>query len=220
MRILIADDHALVRSGLRLILAQIEPDATIVEAADGRAAIDIARREKPELCLLDISMPGLNGLDALPSVLAAAPRCRVLVLSMHCDREYVLRSLRAGAQGYLVKDSAVDELADAIRTLGQGRIYVSRMIAEVLLGDLVRGQRRDAAPAPGVDAEPQLTSRQREVLQLIAEGHSTREMAERLHLSAKTVETHRAELMRRLEIFDVAGLTRYAIRQGIVSPNV
>jgi DNA-binding NarL/FixJ family response regulator len=220
MRILIADDHALVRSGLRLILAQIEPDSTIVEAADGRAAVDAARREKPDLCLLDISMPGLNGIDALPPMQAAAPRCRILVLSMHRDREYVLRSLRAGAQGYLVKDSAVEELADAIRTLGQGRIYVSRVIADGLVGDLVREQRRDAAPAAAAEVPTQLTSRQSEVLQLIAEGYSTREMAERLHLSVKTVETHRADLMRRLDIFDVAGLTRYAIRQGIVSPNL
>lgn len=215
MHVLLADDHALVRSGLRLILAQIEPDARLSEAADGRAAVEMARREQPDLCLLDISMPGMNGLDALPLLQTVAPRCRLLVLSMHSDREYVVRALRAGAHGYLLKDSAVDELADAIRAIAQGRRYVSRAIGESLVNALVR--ETPGTPQRPVDG-PLLTSRQSEVLQLIAEGRSTREIADRLHLSVKTIETHRAELMRRLDIHDVAGLTRYAVRHGIVSP--
>jgi DNA-binding NarL/FixJ family response regulator len=219
MRILLADDHALVRSGLRVILAQIEPDAEVIEAGDGRTAIAVARRDRPSLCLLDISMPDLNGLDALPLLQAAAPAMQLLVLSMHRDREYVVRALRGGAQGYLVKDSAVDELADAIRTLRQGRVYVSRVIADALVGELVRETPDRGARARTGEAPESLTVRQGEVLRLIATGRSTREMAERLHLSVKTIETHRADLMRRLDIFDVAGLTRYAIRHGLVSPH-
>lgn len=217
MHILLADDHALVRSGLRLILAQIEPDASVVEAVDGRDALRAVARQVPDLCLLDITMPGLNGLDALPLLHEAAPRMRILVLSMHADREYVTQALRRGAQGYLLKDSAVDELADAIKTLRQGRAFVSRALTSDLLADYLRG---DSAPAAPAGRSPLLlTVRQSEVLQLVAEGLSTRDISLRLHLSIKTVETHRAELMRRLDIFDVAGLTRYAIRNGIVSAH-
>jgi DNA-binding NarL/FixJ family response regulator len=215
MRILIADDHALVRSGLKLILAQIEPDAEIAEAVDGRDAVNAARRLDPELVLLDLTMPGLNGLDALPLLLTAAPRARVLVLSMHTERHYVTQALKQGAQGYLVKDSAVEELAVAIKTLREGRPFLSRLVSDALLADYVRGAAPDTAALPD-DAQVPLTPRQREVLQLVAEGRSTREIAERLHLSVKTVETHRAEVMRRLDIFDLPGLTRYAIRAGLV----
>lgn len=216
MRVLIADDHALVRSGMRLILANIEPGAEIVEAEDGREAISLARRERPQLCLLDISMPGLNGIDAIPQVLQACPETRILVVSMHTDRHFVSEALRAGAQGYLLKDAAVDELADAIRAIRAGRPFLSAQVADALVHDFVRQAAVTDSPRQ-VEEQKTLTPRQREVLQLIAEGRSTREIAERLHLSIKTVETHRAEIQRRLEIFDVAGLTRYAIRQGIVS---
>jgi DNA-binding NarL/FixJ family response regulator len=222
MRILLADDHAIVRGGVRLLLAQIEPGSEVFEAADGREAVVVAAREQPDLGLIDISMPGLNGLDALPRLLDAAPRMRLLVLSMHTAREYVQQALRAGAHGYLVKDSAVDELAEAIAALRQRRPYLSRVLADALLTDYVRdhgGASATPAPAPGPAALAQLTPRQREVLRLIAEGRSTREMADALNLSIKTVETHRAELMRRLGIHEVAGLTRYAIRHGIVSPH-
>jgi DNA-binding NarL/FixJ family response regulator len=215
MRILIADDHQLVRSGLKLILAQVEPQAQIIEAADGREAVTMARRHAPELILLDITMPGLNGIDALPRLLAVAPGARILVLSMHTERHYVTQALKHGAQGYLVKDSAVEELADAIKVLREGRPFLSRCVGDALLADYVRGGSAEAPPATG-HTHTLLTPRQREVLQLVAEGRSTREIAERLHLSVKTVETHRAEVMRRLDIFDVAGLTRYAIREGLV----
>jgi DNA-binding NarL/FixJ family response regulator len=219
MRILLVDDHALVRSGLRLILAQIEPTAEVLEAADGAAAITAARACAPDLCLVDISMPGINGLDALPLLRQAAPQCQLLVLSMHRDREYVRRALRNGAQGYLVKDSAVEELADAIRSVGLGRVYVSKVISDDLLGDLVREAGADAVEPRAGSAPQALTPRQSEVLQRIAQGHSTRDIALQLALSAKTVETHRADLMRRLDIFDIAGLTRYAIRHGLVSTD-
>lgn len=216
-RVLIADDHALVRSGLRMVLAQIDPALQVLEAADGRAAVELARRELPGLCLLDISMPGLNGIDAIPLLLRAVPGLRILVLSMHGGRDYVSEALRAGAMGYLLKDSAVDELADALRSVRDGRPYLGRQVADVLLTEFARqGSLVENSPRASNEA-PLLTPRQREVLQRIAEGQSTRDMADALHLSVKTVETHRAELMRRLDIHDVAGLTRFAIKHGLVS---
>lgn len=216
MRVLIADDHALVRSGIRLVLGQIDESIEVLEAPDGRAAIELARRQAPDICLLDISMPELNGIDAIPQLRRAAPAVKILVLTMHSGSDYVNSALQAGAQGYLLKDSAVDELADAIRALQQGRPYLGRRVADALLYEFARQAPGLEGSPRGVDEVPLLTPRQREVLQRIAEGRSTREIAEGLHLSIKTVETHRAELMRRLGIHDVAGLTRYAIRHGLI----
>lgn len=216
VRVLLADDHALVRGGLKLMLSQIDPTMEITEAAHGREAVEFARRLSPELCLLDISMPELNGIDAIPQLLRASPATRILVVSMHTDRQYVSEALRAGAQGYLLKDAAIGELADALRALREGRPYLSRLVADALLTAYVRDAPVNPGSLRGKDEAPLLTPRQREVLQRIAEGRSTREIAEGLHLSVKTVETHRAEIMRRLNIFDVAGLTRYAVRQGLV----
>lgn len=217
LRILLADDHELVRSGMRLLLQQIDPSIEIVEATNGREAVDEARRIQPELCLMDISMPGLNGIDAIPLLLRVSPATRLLVVSMHTDRQYVREALRAGAQGYLLKDSAVSELADALRALREGRPFLSRLVADALLTDYVRKSPTETETPRGINEAPVLTPRQREVLQRIAEGRSTREIAEGLHLSIKTVETHRADIMRRLNIFDVAGLTRYALKHGMVT---
>jgi DNA-binding NarL/FixJ family response regulator len=216
MRVLIADDHELVRSGIRLVLQQIDETIEVLEAADGRAAIEMARRHAPDICLLDISMPELNGIDAIPQLRRAAPAMKILVLTMHGAKDYVSSALQAGAQGYLLKDAAVEELADAIRALQQGRPYLGRQVADALLTEFARQAPGPAGSPRGTDEAPLLTPRQREVLQRIAEGRSTREIAEGLHLSVKTVETHRAELMRRLGIHDVAGLTRYAIRHGLI----
>ena len=210
LRVLLVDDHALVRSGLKLVLQQIDPAIQITEATNGRDAVTLARQESFDLCLLDISMPGLNGIDTIPQM-------RVLVLSMHSGVQYVAEALRAGAQGYLLKDSAVDELADAQRALREGRPFLGRQIANALLTSYVRqAPGASASPRP-LDEAPALTPRQREVLQRIAEGRSTREIADTLHVSVKTVESHRAEIMRRIDIHDVAGLTRYAVRHGMVS---
>ncbi len=217
MHVMIVDDHALVRSGLRLILGQIDVDIRVSEATNGRDAIAKARREQPGLCLMDISMPGLNGIDAIPLLLQASPQTQVLMLSMHTDRQYVNEALRAGARGYLLKDSAVDELADALRALREGRPFLSRRVADDLLSDFARQSPAAANSPRGQEPVAMLTARQREVLQRIAEGQSTRDIALSLHLSVKTVETHRAELMRRLDIHDVAGLTRYALRHGLVT---
>jgi DNA-binding NarL/FixJ family response regulator len=162
------------------------------------------------VALLDIAMPHLNGIDATARIVEECPATRVVILSMHTSAAYVTAAVRAGALGYVVKDAAVDELSEALHAATQGRAFVSPLVSGHLVQELRRPQ--DAAAAWGV-----LSSRQREVLQLIAEGHSTREIGEQLHISPKTVETHRAELMRRLNIFDVAGLTRFAIREGLVS---
>lgn len=217
MKVLLVDDHALVRGGLRLILERIEPAAEVVEATDGQEALRLAREHEPELCLLDISMPGLNGIDALPRLLQASPRTRVLVISMHGTRQYVVEAMRAGARGYLLKDAAVEEMSLAVSALRQGREYLSKRLADEVLVDFLRDQGVATSPRPAQEGNV-LTPRQREVLQLIAEGQATRVIAARLNLSVKTVETHRAEIMRRLDIWDVAGLTRYAVRQGMLPP--
>jgi DNA-binding NarL/FixJ family response regulator len=221
MNVLLVDDHALVRSGLRYILNHIEPTATVLEATDGGEALRLAAEHLPDLCLLDISMPGMNGLATLTQLQAASPQTRVLMVSMHSSRQHVNEALKAGARGYLLKDAAVDELAAAIKAVNEGRPYLSRHIADEVLVEYLRGgtpggSAEEAAPDSPERQDP-LTPRQREVLVRIAEGASTREIAEALNLSVKTVETHRAEVMRRLDIHDVAGLTRYAVRRGLVA---
>lgn len=210
-RVLLADDHALVRSGLRLLLSAT-PDIEVVgEAGDGHEALRLARDLSPDVLLLDISMPGLNGLEVAARVATDHPRTRVLVLSMHRSESYVHQALKAGAAGYLCKDAGQEELELAVRSVARGQMYVcpsASRAAAVALGGYA-----------GELDEPveRLSPRQREILQLIAEGHGTRDVAERLHLSIKTVETHRAAIMKRLGIRDVPGLVRFAIRTGMVS---
>ncbi len=215
MRILLVDDHELVRSGLRLLLTQIDPRHEIIEAEDGRRAVTLARMHAPQICLMDLTMPGMNGLDAIPRVLRHSPSTRVIALSMHTGHAHVGEAFRVGAHGYLVKDAAVSELKESIEVVAAGRRFLSKQVADTLLVDFVKHP-GGMPESPRPDAGMTLTPRQREVLQLVAEGASTREMADRLCLSIKTIESHRAELMRRLDIHDVAGLTRYAIRLGIV----
>jgi DNA-binding NarL/FixJ family response regulator len=208
-KVLLADDHALVRQGLRALIDAM-PDAEVVaEASNGHEALAAARRLDPDVALLDIAMPQLNGIEAAMRLSQECPRTKVVMLSMHTTAQYVTAAIRAGALGYVIKDAAVDDLAQALREAAQGRSYISAAVS----GHLVQALQRPQG-APGLD---QLSSRQREILQMIAEGHSTRGIGELLHISPKTVETHRAELMRRLGIHDVAGLTRYAIREGLVS---
>lgn len=211
-KVLLADDHALVRQGLRALIDAM-PDAEVVaEASHGHEALALARRMDPDVALLDIAMPQLNGIETAARLTQECARTKVVMLSMHTSAQYVTAAIRAGALGYVIKDAAVDDLAQALREAALGRPYVSAAVS----GHLVQALQRPASGAPGLD---QLSSRQREILQLIAEGHSTRGIGELLHISPKTVETHRAELMRRLDIYDVAGLTRYAIREGLVSNN-
>lgn len=205
-RVLLVNDHALVRGGLRALIGGFTGFTVVGEAADGREALARVAELTPDIVVMDLSMPGLNGLDATARIHAEHPDCVVLALSMHTAAHYVGEALRAGAAGYLIKDSAPKELEHGLRALAAGQRYLSPQVA---------GQPPAAGGAPS-GAEP-LTARQREILQLIAEGRSTREIATRLFISVKTVETHRAQIMQRLGIFDVAGLTRHAIRIGLVS---
>lgn len=211
LRILLADDHQLVRGGLRSLL-QSFPDMEIVgETGDGREAVELARRHAPDLVLMDIAMPHLNGLEATARIVKKLPRTRVIILSMHANEEYILQALRAGAVGYLLKNAAPTELEFAIRTVARGETYLSPEISRHVIEEYLGKGNADTPPGP-LD---QLTPRQREILQLVAEGQSTKQMAARLNVSVKTIETHRAQLMERLGIYDVAGLVRYALRHGL-----
>jgi DNA-binding NarL/FixJ family response regulator len=213
IRVLIADDHALVRAGFHALLSGIPGIEVVGEAGDGREAVQWVERDPPDVVLMDISMPGLNGLDAASRVVAEHPEVRVIVLSMHTDEEYVLQALRAGASGYLLKDSDAAELELALAAVVRGETYLSPQVSKHVIADYLRLV--GAQP----DTHEQLTPRQREVLQLIAEGHTTKEIAEILCVSVRTAMTHRAQLMERLDIHEVAGLVRYAIRIGLVSPD-
>jgi DNA-binding NarL/FixJ family response regulator len=210
IRILLADDHALVRAGMKSLLESADGFEVVAEAANGREAVRLARTVKPDVALFDIAMPELNGLEAARRLATECPEVRVLILSMHTDPAYVREAMQAGTAGYVLKEAGVEELELAIRAALRGERYLDPRVSKQVIEGYVKGLEGDT---PGAA----LTSRQREILQLIAEGHSTREIAQRLHLSVKTVETHRAQLMDRLGIRDVAGLTRYAIRIGLIS---
>lgn len=213
-RILLADDHALVRQGFRALIDAIADFEVVGEAADGREALKLIRAFAPDVALMDISMPELNGLDATAHARRERPQLRVIIVSMHATEAYVLEALRAGAAGYLLKDADAGELERAIRAVVRGERYLAPALSHHVIERLMRFEHGDTAAATEA-----LTARQREVLQLVAEGRSTREIAARLNLSIKTVETHRAQLMQRLEIYDVAGLTRYALRIGLIDPS-
>lgn len=209
IRILLADDHALVRAGMKSLIESTEGFEVVGQASNGREAVRLAKTLAPDVALFDIAMPELNGLDAARRLAVECPQVRVLILSMHTDPGYVREAMRAGTAGYVLKEASVEELELAIRAALRGERYLDPRISKHVIEGYVRGLEAAESPA--------LTPRQREILQLIAEGRSTREIAARLHLSVKTVETHRAQIMDRLGIRDVAGLTRYAIRIGLVS---
>jgi DNA-binding NarL/FixJ family response regulator len=211
VRVLLADDHALVRAGIRALLEGLEGVTVVAEAGNGDEVLELARKHRPDVVLLDISMPGLGGLEASALLKQELPEVRVVMLSMHANEEYVLQALRAGASGYMLKDSATAELELALQAVIQGETYLSPRISKQMVEGYVQ---RVGGEQPKSDT---LTPRQRQVLQLIAGGHSTKEIAYRLELSVKTVETHRAQLMHRLQIHDIAGLVKYAIRNGLVT---
>src|SRR4051812_2264157 len=211
-RVLLADDHRILRQGLRSLLSA-QPDFEIVaEAEDGRTAVEMAERLSPHVIVMDIGMPDLNGVDATRQIVTKMPSVRVIALSAYADRRLIAEVLKAGASGYLLKESAFEELVEAIRTAAARKVYLSPKIAAELVEDYVRMSKE-----PGPSVFESLSPREREVLQLIAEGHSTKEVARTLKVSVKTVETHRRQLMNKLELFSVAELTRYAIREGLVS---
>jgi DNA-binding NarL/FixJ family response regulator len=209
IRVVLAEDHALVRAGFRALLAAIPGVEVVGEAHDGREALDVIGELLPDVAVLDITMPGLGGIQVITQLRAEHPGVHVVVLSMHDNEEYVRQALRAGASGYLLKDSSPVELELAVRSVAQGGSYLSPAVSRYVVTDYVR---RAAEDGPS----DVLSARQREILQLIAEGRTNQEIAGTLSLSVKTVETHRAQLMGRLDIHDVAGLVRYAIRTGLI----
>ena len=213
LRLVLADDHVLVRAGIRSLLGTLPGVAVVAEARDGLEALGLVEKLRPDIVLMDIAMPGLNGLEATARIARDHPETRVIILSMHVSEEYGARALRAGAAGYLPKDADVRELELAIGAVARGDTYLSPAVSTHVVADY----RRRLAEAPDVLAR--LTPRQREVLQLLAEGSSTKEIAFRLKLSIKTVETHRAQIMERLDIHDLAGLVRFAVRTGLVAPD-
>jgi DNA-binding NarL/FixJ family response regulator len=211
MKLLLADDHAIIREGLCKLLQQ--SGHTIAgEAEDGRTAVRLATELLPDVIIMDIGMPGMNGIEATRLILEKTPTAKVIALSMHSDATYVGRMLQAGARGYLLKESAFDELAQAIDNVIRGRIYLGRKIQGVVVGDYVE-RLSGHSTGPAVS----LTNKEREVLQLVAEGKSTKEIAQALTITVKTVETHRHNIMDRLGIRSIAQLTKYAIRQGLTS---
>jgi DNA-binding NarL/FixJ family response regulator len=218
MRVLLADDHALVRAGIRALLAGLPDVESVVEAGDGQEALNVLRETKPDLALIDIAMPGLNGLELAARVAREAPGTRLVILSMHGTPAHVAQALRAGVSGYLLKDAAADELPVLLRAVMRGETYLSPAISKQVVDGYLGRTAAPTAPGDGAALDV-LTSRQREILQLVAEGKSTKEVAQLLDVSAKTVETHRGQIMERLGIHDLAGLVRYAIRTGLVSSD-
>lgn len=213
VRVLLVEDHALVRAGIRALLEDLGGIQVVGEAGDGREAWRLIEACRPDVVLMDIAMPGLNGLEAAARVVKEFPNTRVIMVSMYSNEEYVLKSLRLGASGYLLKDAGANELAMALKAVARGDIYLSPAVSKHVIKEYVGRVGGTAA-----SLEP-LTPRQREILQLIAEGGTSKEIAQKLNLSVKTVETHRAHLMQRLDIHDVAGLVRYAIRMGLATPD-
>jgi|WetSurMetagenome_2_1015567.scaffolds.fasta_scaffold141544_2 DNA-binding NarL/FixJ family response regulator len=212
IRIVLADDHTLVRAGIRALLEKVPSVEVVGEADDGREVLELVRSTSPDLVLMDIAMPGLNGLEATARLVEEFPEVRVIILSMHRSEEYVLRALRVGASGYLLKRSATTELTSAIQRVMRGDLHLSVQLSARLLKALpVR------AIADRKDPLDKLTARQREILQLIAEGENTKSIAHILKVSPKTVEYHRARLMKGLNLHDIPSLVRFALRSGLIS---
>lgn len=210
--VLVADDHSIVRQGIVSLLNSHDQISVVGEARDGNEALRLAQRLRPQVALLDVSMPGMNGLTAAMRIPQSAPRTRVIILSMFIEREVVLSALQAGVRGYLSKQSIGNEVAMAILAVARGQVYLSPDVATVVVEDYLNGVSSAAARSD------QLTVREREILQLIAEGRTNREIAQHLSTSIKTIDSHRTHLMKRLNIHDLAGLVKYAVRHGLIEP--
>jgi len=213
MKVLLADDHAVVRKGIHAVLTSLPGIEVVAETADGREALALIERLRPDVAVLDITMPGLNGLEVATRSAQASPRTKILILSMHAGEAYVAQALRAGVAGYLLKDAADDELPLAIKAVGRGDVYLSPKISRQVVERYVASGSAQPDPLAG------LTTRQREILQLVAEGKSSKEIAALLDLSVKTVESHRSQIMDRVGVHDLTGLVRFAIRVGLVSSD-
>ncbi|MGH7614523.1 MAG: response regulator [Gemmatimonadales bacterium] len=213
-RILLADDHRLFLAGLRALLER-EPDLEVVgEVSDGLRAVGVAAETLPHLVIMDVSMPGMNGMEATRRILAQEPRTRILCLSMHAERRFVAAVLEAGAAGYLLKDCLVEELIRAVRAVMAGQVYLSPAVTAPVMAHYSAPRAEE-----GTGAFSRLTDREREVLQLLAEGYSTKAIAQRLGVSIKTIGTHREHVMRKLDLRSIAGLTKYAIDEGLTAPE-
>lgn len=222
IRILLADDHDILRDGLRALLELAGDMAVVGEARTGREAVAQAERLRPDVVLMDIGMPELDGVEACRRIRSQVPTTRVLFLTMHESEEYFFRALRAGAAGYVIKRTAAADLLAAVRAVARGESFLSPSVAHALVADYTERGARPARGDEGAasrDAYQTLTSREREVLQLVGEGHSNQEIADKLGLSIKTVQTHRAAVMQKLDLRDVTHLVRYAIRRGLVDPE-
>lgn len=213
-RVLIADDHGIVRQGLRALLEK-SPEVNVVgEASDGREAVRLAAELRPNIVVMDIAMPRLNGVDATSQILGRDPEIKVIILSMHSDESYILRALSAGAKGYLLKDSAEGDILPAVETVAKGRPYFSPVIASTLLDEYLQTMKKNKIR----DSFDLLTEREREVLQLLAEGKSNKEVAAELNLSPYTIESHRTSLMQKLNLHNTAEIVLYAVRKNVIVP--
>lgn len=213
IRVLLAEDHTIVRQGLRALLEQSDDIKVIAEAEDGREAVNKTEQLKPDIVLMDISMPILNGIEATRQIKKKFPDIKVLILTMHTTEEYISQILHAGASGYLVKKSAHHELLSAIKAIQKGSSYLSPLVSKKVIDEYLHKTKEDIKQ----DRYEKLTTREREVLQLIAEGKANKEIAELLYLSVKTVETHKAHLMEKLNLHTTTDLIKYAIQKGIIS---
>ena len=215
IRIMLADDHAILRDGLSQAFQQEEGMEIVGEASDGHSAVEKARDLRPDIVVMDINMPNLNGIEATREIQRVAPGVKVIALSVHSAKPCIKEIYRAGASAYLVKNCGFDELARAVRTVAAGRTYVSPSISDVVVGDFMRAEEQTAASAFSL-----LTAREREVVQLLAEGGAVKQIALQLHISPKTVEAHRLRIMNKLQIETVAQLTKYAIQEGLTSAEI
>lgn len=213
IRILLADDHTIIRSGLKLLLEQQADFKVVAEANDGREAVELVSKNHPDVAVVDIGMPQLNGIEATRQIVATAPATQVVILSMHADEGYVLKALKAGARAYILKNSAETDLIRAIRSVAEGKSFFSPVISKMLLEDYVR-QIRDKQVEDSYDL---LTGREREILQLLAEGRTNKEVAGILHISVYTVDAHRGNILQKLNLHGVPELILYAVRKGIIS---
>jgi len=213
IRILIADDHLVIRAGLRLLLERHQDFTVVAEADDGRQAVDLAAEHKPDVAVVDVAMPNMNGIEATRQMTASDPSLAVVMLSMYTDETYVMRALRSGAKAYLLKSSAETDLIQAVRTVREGKSFFSPVVSRMLLEDYVRQMGQKGVE----DSYDLLTSREREILQLIAEGKANKDVATHLNLSLHTVETHRTRILQKLNLHSVPELILYAVRKGIIS---